>query len=82
MCYNSCARTSLGLWWGMTSYFLTEQHTVSGIIYGIGATTKNITVSYTNITDNKDEMLALVRLCNELKLESLHLEDVLEDFIG
>ena len=66
----------------MTSYLITEQETPFGESYGIVAVSDNETVSYTDVTDRRDRMEALVSLCNELRLEPCHLEDVLEDFMN
>ena len=45
-------------------------------IYGIG----NNTITIPAITEKKDKLLELCKLCNKLDLSPLHLADVIEDF--
>lgn len=45
-------------------------------IYGI--TNDSLTVS--GVTEEKEKLIELCRLCNKLELSPLHLRDVIEDF--
>ncbi len=50
--------------------------------YGIDAFHENNLIkSFEGITDNKSDMLKLTELCNELKLELCHIEDIIEDYL-
>ena len=64
----------------MTTYQLTENED-SDCPYGIEALSDGTSLRYDNVTADRAAMEKLVGLCNEYKLESCHLEDILEDFL-
>ncbi|MBQ1350454.1 MAG: hypothetical protein II118_07755 [Ruminococcus sp.] len=66
----------------MASYYLTTHITAGGTSYGVTGTDNRTTVTYADVTDNKDELQRLVLLCNRESLELCHFEDVLEDFLS
>lgn len=37
--------------------------------------------SVSDITSNKDDMIVLAKMCNELNLELCHFDDVVEDYL-
>lgn len=41
----------------------------------------NLIKSVYNITSNKDDMIVLANMCNELSLELCHFDDVVEDYL-
>ena len=57
--------------------------------YGIAAYTDSeadgtatIVASVHDVTDNKQALVELVSLCNRLELSTIHLMDVVEDFLA
>ena len=64
-----------------TMYELTETPSVEGNLYGVVWKDDDQTLCYNAITDNKEELQALVLLCNQLQLDKCQLEDVLDDFL-
>ena len=62
-------------------YELTETPSEEGYLYGVAWKDDCHTLCYNAITDNKDELQALVLLCNRLRLDTNQLEDVLDDFL-
>lgn len=61
----------------------TDEEGTKHIVYGIDAVDKygNILGSYTDIFFDRLKAEKFVSLCNECKLELIHLPDVLEDAI-
>ena len=62
---------------------------MSRTAYGIAAFedlesngTASIVVQLHDITDNKEQLLELVQSCNCLELSTIHLHDVVEDFLS
>lgn len=75
------------------TYGITEEVYALGcdrrVSYGIAAYadaeldgTATIVVSVHDITSDKDKLSELVQACNRLRLSTLHLADVVEDFLG
>ena len=62
-------------------YELTETPSEDGELYGVRWIAGSQSICYDAITDNKDELQALVLLCNRLRLDTNQLEDVLDDFL-
>lgn len=62
-------------------YELTETPSEDGELYGVRWIADSQSLCYDAITDNKDELQALVLLCNRLSLDKNQLEDVLDDFL-
>ena len=70
-------------------YVLTEttyrngDHTRTSYGIAVIGTEDNVTVlcSVEDITDKRDALASLVKLCNEEKLEIEHLQNVVEDFL-
>ncbi len=51
--------------------------------YGIRVQNTSTTEAntYADISTNREEIVRLVSLCNELQLDAIHLEDVIEDML-
>ena len=70
-------------------YVLTEttyhngEHTRTSYGIAVIGTEDNVTVlcSVEDITDKRDALASLVKLCNEEKLEMEHLQSIVEDFL-
>jgi len=74
-------------------YCLIEDELVCGddtrISYGISAYsgteseyTPDIRISVHDITSDKNRIINLINLCNQLELSSIHLHDVIDDFLA
>ena len=55
---------------GIAAYANAEENGTATVVRSVG-----------DVSGNKDEILELVRLCNECELDPMHLMDVVEDFI-
>lgn len=65
-----------------TDYIVSE-HKYSYISYGIDVFDNiNLIYSVSDISLSKSEIDDLIRLCNKLRLETIHLLDVIEDFLS
>ena len=57
-----------------TCYGIAAAHVYDGIV--------TVLDSVTDITANRQPLEELVKLCNELSLEPIHLNDIVEDFLA
>lgn len=75
------------------TYAITEEKYTLGnesrISYGIAAYsgakengTATIVASVHDVTSNKEDLMNLVDDCNRLKLSTMHLSDIVEDFLS
>lgn len=60
--------------WTRTCYGIAAVQVYDGIV--------TVLDSVTDITVNRQPLEELVKLCNELSLEPIHLNDIVEDFLA
>ena len=73
----------------MEYVLLTQHYTynqITRINYGIGLIDKNdpegvLIDAVTDLSTNKNEVLHLIKLCNRLSLDPIHLRDIVNDFL-
>lgn len=74
----------------MEYVLLTQHYTynqITHINYGIGLIDKNdpegvLIDAVTDLSTNKNEVLHLIKLCNRLSLDPIHLWDIVNDFLA
>ena len=55
---------------------------ISACVNGSEADSFTVVASVHDITSNKEKIINLIDDCNRLKLSTIHLEDVVEDFLS
>lgn len=63
----------------ITGKYTIEDNVYTG--YGIGYSDSNLSLSFENLATNPITDANLVKICNDLALSPIHLEDVAEDFL-
>lgn len=64
-------------------YIVNNAYVVSyGIVAYSDSANNSILAYISNISNNKEKILAFVQRCNILKLSSIHLYDAIEDLLG
>lgn len=62
-------------------YIINQTGYKSEKLYGIDIFRKSTLIkSVTSITDNYSDIIKLADMCNELKIELCHFDDILEDY--
>ena len=62
--------------------FNVEEKEYIGYGVSVNNTTSNEILLFQDISLNKEDIIKLVSLCNELNLDPIHINDVIDDFLA
>ncbi len=63
-------------------FFTVEQKTHKGCGISVTESKSDDKICFNDISTNKEAVVNLISLCNELQLAPIHIKDVIEDFLS